>query len=234
MEIEIVLIEQDKTQKIDPTTLPPTCKHIFAYNNGLFNRAWGLNVGFRHSSGKAIAFADNDILADREILRDSLTLCHDEYDYDAIKPFDRVTDLDEGETKKILAGNQFLDFSVFNEAKFRIGLSFCGGLVVFRRRAYEQLGGFDERFIGWGGEDDAMSKFKIPLLRKAYVVKENAYHLWHERSVNDGRLQPNYKNNLRLLREYYSYSNEELLDLCAKSRSNFGRLDKRRTRGSQI
>ena len=79
--IEIVLVEQDNTQKIGKGTLPSNCKYIFTNNNGLFNRAWGLNVGFRYSSGNAIAFADNDIVIDREILIDSFTLCLDGYNF---------------------------------------------------------------------------------------------------------------------------------------------------------
>ena len=55
-------------------------------------------------------------------------------------------------------------------------------------------------------------------------VEGNAYHLWHERSVNDSGFQPNYKNNLRLLWQYYSYSTEDISQLCEKSRLGFGRL----------
>ena len=224
IDIEIILIEQDSARKIDIDTLPSNCEYVFAYNEGLFNRAWGLNVGFRHSSGKAIAFADNDVVVDREILQDSFTLCSDEYDYDAIKPFNKLIDMTEKESGRILGSGRPLDSLQFKGKNIRAGISFCSALTVFRRNAYEQIGGYDERFVGWGGEDDAMSRFKIPLLKKAYVVEGNAYHLWHERSVNDSGFQPNYKNNLRLLWQYYSYSTEDILQLCEKSRLGFGRL----------
>ena len=34
---------------------------------------------------------------------------------------------------------------------------FCGGNFFIRRQAFLELGLWDERFLGWGGEDDAMS-----------------------------------------------------------------------------
>ena len=98
-DIEIILVEQDNTQKINKDALPTNCKHIFAHNKGLFNRAWGLNVGFRYASGKAVAFADNDVIVDPEILMDSFTLCLEEYNYDAIKPFNKLIDLTREESR---------------------------------------------------------------------------------------------------------------------------------------
>ena len=231
IDLEIILVEQDTTQKVDTTSLPSNCKLIFVRNDGLFNRAWGLNVGFRHASGKAIAFGDNDLVVDREILMDSFTLCSDESDYDAIKPFNTVIDMTEKDSKTVLRSKQPLDSLKFQGKKVRIGVSFCSGLVVFRRKAYEKLGGYDERFVGWGGEDDAMSRFKIPLLKKAFFVEAEAYHLWHERSKDDSYLQPNYLNNLKLLMEYQNYSKDDTLKLCEKSSKAFGKkIRKRQTK----
>ena len=226
-DIEIILVEQDNTQKINKDALPTNCKHIFAHNEGLFNRAWGLNVGFRYASGKAVAFADNDVIIDPEILMDSFTLCLEEYNYDAIKPFNKLIDLTQEESTMILKGTLSLNQITSMKRKTRKSISFCSALTVFNRGAYQQIGGFDERFVGWGGEDDAMSGFKIPLLEKAYVAEANAFHLWHERPENEGYLQPNYQKNLQLLKAYFTYSKEDILRLCKESQSEFGRLNKK-------
>ncbi len=74
-DIEIILVEQDSERKIDQRTLPPNCKYVFAYNKDLFNKSWGLNVGFRNSTGKAIAIADNDVIIDRDIIEDCFIAC---------------------------------------------------------------------------------------------------------------------------------------------------------------
>ncbi len=226
MDVEIILVEQDEIQKVDTKKLPKFCKHVFVYNKGLFNRSWGFNVGFLYSTAKAIAFADNDVIIDQEILADSFTVCLDGYDYDAIKPFDSLIDLTSAESGLILSGKQSIESLKIENRKPRSGISFCSAFTVFRRDAYENLGGFDERFEGWGGEDDAMSRFKIPLLQKAYSAEGTAFHLWHTRFQDEGHLQSNYQNNLKLLQAYTTLSKTDILELCAESRKNFGNPDK--------
>lgn len=233
LNIEIVLVEQDDSPKVDIRSLPCCCKYVFAFNDGLFNRGWGLNVGFRHASGNsAIAFADNDVVVDKGILAEVFNLFSGENEYDAIKPFNKLVDLTKEESESILKGSHsFADLELENR-KPRLGISFGSAFTVFSVHAYERIGGFDERFVGWGGEDDAMSKFKIPLLKNAYISEDEAYHLWHERSHNDCNLQPNYLNNVKLLHEYQNYTKRDLLLLCKESKHNFGKLNKNKSERS--
>ncbi len=209
------MVEQDSERKIDQRTLPPNCKYIFAYNKDLFNKSWGLNVGFRNSTGKAIAIADNNVIIDRDIIEDCFITCSEKYDFDAIKPFNKLIDLSKEETNKILKNTDYNSLT-FKGEKIRPGISFCCAFVVFKREAYLRLGGFDERFVrlGRGCGDNAMSVFKIPLLKRAYFASGKAYHLWHKRTKNDTNSQPNYENNLKLLKEYYNYT--ETLKLFVK------------------
>ena len=230
-EMEIILVEQDKTSKIDKRVLPLNCKHIFAYNDGLFNRGWGLNVGFKYSKGRAVALADNDIIIDPQVLMECFAFCL--RDCEAIKPFNKVMDLGEQETNDILTNQKSLDSLTCDHGRERTGISFCGGLVIFRREAYEQIGGYDERFVGWGGEDDAMSRFKIPLLENVYILEDIAFHLWHERTKMDSHYQPNYLNNLKLILDYQNYSEKEIQALCKKSQLSFGQLRKNQNQQRQ-
>ena len=54
-----------------------------------------------------------------------------------------------------------------------------GGSIALSRRVYEEIGGFDEEFVGWGGEDNEF--WDRCLTRRIYPF---AYlpliHLWHE------------------------------------------------------
>src|SRR5262249_45492635 len=60
--------------------------------------------------------------------------------------------LSEAHTHGILAEGARLDC----EPPERIMQNFKGGTLAIRRETYFQLGGFDEGFVGWGGEDNEM------------------------------------------------------------------------------
>lgn len=72
-----------------------------------------------------------------------------------------------------------------------------GGLMVVARTAWDKVGGFDERFVGWGHEDSA---FGIQLVVHASWdrLPGVAYHLWHPDAPKRTR---EYTVNAQLLRE---------------------------------
>jgi Glycosyltransferase like family 2 len=76
--------------------------------------------------------------------------------------------------------------------------------IVVPRRLWDEIGGFDERFIGWGGEDNAF--WRAAEIRRACVerVTGAAFHLWHEPvSDRSTRMQdPQYLSNLTLANKY--------------------------------
>jgi predicted glycosyltransferase involved in capsule biosynthesis len=56
------------------------------------------------------------------------------------------------------------------------------GVVGMLREAFEKVGGYDERFTDWGGDDDAMRAVLETLWAPATRIGI-AYHLWHPRTV---------------------------------------------------
>lgn len=72
-----------------------------------------------------------------------------------------------------------------------------GGLMVVARKAWDAVGGFDERFVGWGHEDSA---FGIQLIVHADWdrVEGVAYHLWHPDSPKRTR---EYTRNAQMIRQ---------------------------------
>lgn len=91
------------------------------------------------------------------------------------------------------------------------------GVVVFLREAWERMEGFDERFRGWGGEDDA-ARAALEALYRAPTRVGIAYHLWHPRLL-EHTTQARYGPESRVLADRYGAaagSREEMLALIAE------------------
>jgi hypothetical protein len=77
-----------------------------------------------------------------------------------------------------------------------------GGIFAITRGNFEKAGGFDERFVGWGGEDPAFQRAVRtlcgPILRVPYLL----YHLWHTQGPEYDQESPVYKNTLAHFARY--------------------------------
>ena len=86
---------------------------------------------------------------------------------------------------------------------------------------WRKIGGYDERFVSWGGEDRAFMIICDVLsgVRHSSRVAGIAYHLWHPVTAeNDSRLQT-YKNNVKLgIRYKQSAGRSEKLGILPDSK----------------
>lgn len=74
-------------------------------------------------------------------------------------------------------------------------------VLVVPRTIWDHVGGFDERFQGWGGEDNAFWKAITLMQSEPKRVTGLAYHLWHPPAPDKHR-GLNYKRNLALWGRY--------------------------------
>lgn len=151
---QIVVVEQDTVPRWEQ---PADVTHVFLRHDGPFNKSWAMNVGFRHTVAPIVAFGDADLilpLPDTVAAIDSVA-----NGYDAVDPFDRLVELTEPETVAVWSGGALPEVTPAPGSNRRGGeyVPFCGGLFVIDRTAFARVGGYDERFAGWGGEDDALS-----------------------------------------------------------------------------
>lgn len=65
------------------------------------------------------------------------------------------------------------------------------GLLVIPRATFEVVGGFDERFTGWGHDDIAFGVAVDTLYRPHIRGPYSALHLWHPTPFMDNYGQPN-------------------------------------------
>jgi hypothetical protein len=75
--------------------------------------------------------------------------------------------------------------------------------VAVARRTWDLVGGFDERFVGWGYEDtgfhiacETMTGMSI------HVVPGDCFHLWHPLSIEASRHTITFQRNQSLKRRY--------------------------------
>lgn len=172
---EIIVVEQGAKKTIEH--IPEfrndsvSLKYIFIHHSGLFNKSWGYNVGARYAQGSTLFFIDNDIILPFESINKGLDL----FEFcDAVRCYDRLYALNDAETNAFSDSLQYPPES----AKILRDFSVPGGFLIIRKELYKKLGGWDEDFEGWGGEDTAF-EHKLSPYRIA-AVSEVAYHLHHQ------------------------------------------------------
>lgn len=209
LDLELVIVEQDdKPRLVLNEKYNFYIKHVFAKNSNLFNRAWGFNVGVKITTSEVLLFADSDLFVAPEYLLKTIELIKSEQ-FDTVSPFTDCYDLDREETQSIDLNN----FDYQRNGQIRNCVVFSGGIVGFSRNGLKIVNGWDERFEGWGGEDDIQS-FKIKELLRYRSLTGKCFHLYHERSKNNGSDQhDNYENNFRLFKYYLDKPSQIITDM---------------------
>jgi hypothetical protein len=114
-----------------------------------WHKAWAYNVGARLARSPILVFHDGDVCAPSEYASEVLrTLGTGTYGAASLQRF--LFYLSPGETRQLnLQGaleSSFVPTMTFQNWK--------GGTIAVVRDAFFDMGGFDEGFVDWGGEDD--------------------------------------------------------------------------------
>ena len=144
-------------------------------NSGNFNRSAARNAGVAQSTADVVAIIDADNLISPLSISAAAVMA--QRSQRLVKPFSQFGYLDRETTDTYYATN-----NVPRQAGWEtIGLvqGFTGGAYVLRRDMWDKVGGFDEAFVGWGGEDDAFHIQAERTLGPVLVVPGTNYHLWH-------------------------------------------------------
>lgn len=142
-----------------------------------FNRGKARNEAFKDATGDIIIVADADTLP----TVDGVDLAIEEILEGRARwmlPYgpDRYYNLSEERTKSILnSGATTIPEPVTWEHK----ITSWAGCLIMPRAAYEAVGGYDERFVGWGYEDNAF-QFALDTIWGPHArIDSFCCHLWH-------------------------------------------------------
>jgi hypothetical protein len=80
----------------------------------------------------------------------------------------------------------------------------ASGAVAISRELWDKVGGYDERFVSWGGEDRAfwIACNAINGQQQSTRVPGPAYHIWHPPSPERNKHLPEYQANIALGMRY--------------------------------
>jgi hypothetical protein len=153
---QVTVVEADAEARWSDVIRPLADHYVFAANPGPFNKSWTVNVGVRHSPGQpeAICILDADVLVDREFVERNAARFR-RPGTGGHMTYRNMLSLDEPATSHAIRGR------VHQRRPEADPDHFCGFMlrrppgccVWVRSAAFERIGGMDERYEGWGGED---------------------------------------------------------------------------------
>lgn len=150
MPAECIVVEQDTEHGVRDR-LPPWVRTIHAPSPDagmLYNRAWALNVGARAAQGELLVLHDSDLLMPAAYVSEVWERYREGYEVVRLARF--VFYADEESTDLCIRG----ECEPAQVVVERVRQNTAGGTLAVSRKAFIELGGMDEEFVGWGCEDD--------------------------------------------------------------------------------
>lgn len=172
--IECLVIEQDEQARL-PGLLPDWVRHIHTPPPpGMpYCRAWAFNVGAQLAQGWMLVLHDNDMLVPADYAARLMALGRQGWEAINLKRF--IFYLSARVSQGVFMGTAGLSAGVPQAIVQNLE---AGGSVAISREAYQRIGGMDEGFIGWGGEDNEFWE-RCQTLKVWPYGALPLVHLWH-------------------------------------------------------
>ncbi|MDH6106149.1 glycosyltransferase family 2 protein [Anabaenopsis tanganyikae CS-531] len=176
IDYEIIVVEQSWENEFEKI-LPRGVKYFHQKSptsNAPYNRSWAFNFGVKKAQGKNVVLHDADMLVPKKFAISIANILSTGLDAVRLPRFIFYLDQHTSEfiQKKHILPTQFAVSEVIANNRTPIATT---------KDVYLEIGGHDEDFWGWGGEDD---EFMDRL--RTFKISEGAYlpiiHLWHPAS----------------------------------------------------
>lgn len=181
--IDLSVVEQDH-QSCFETSKYDFVNHLFLINQGTFNKGWSFNVVVNQNPNyQYYGFCDADIIIyDIEAMVDQLVQMTFIEPQKTFRLFTQRLDLTINDMMTITSFEtlcQQLPAILPNLSKHQ-GLGFASNMIFVNKQTFEQIGGWDEIFRGWGRYDDFFA-YKLSIISqvKPICCPLDAVHLWH-------------------------------------------------------
>lgn len=206
--VECIVVEQDVESQLGPH-LPPWVRLVHTPPPSAdmpYCRSWAFNIGVQHARSSVLVLHDNDMLVPQDYATWILQRIAQGYEVVNAKRF--IFYLSQGHSQAFFAGQTGL---LAQPPEVIVQNLEGGGSVAITREAFARIGGMDESFIGWGGEDVEFWE-RAQTLRNWPWAGLSLVHLWH--AAQPGKM----RGDTSALHRYHELAKatpqERILKLC--------------------
>ncbi len=205
--IEVIVVEQSWKQLIHKYC-PDWVQYYHAPSTSPdmpFNKSWAMNIGASKAKADYLIFHDADMPAPIKYVKTVRDLLNS--GFQAARLPRLVFYLNRSETEALYKGGKIEDVKYIPEV-----VQNCRGIsLAIQKSSYWEIGGHDETFYGWGGEDDEMLS-RVNTLNLYPGGFMPFVHLWHSFAYNKTR-----DRNNQYLEERLSIPIEQRIrELCQR------------------
>jgi hypothetical protein len=147
---ECLVIEQSVAPEVE-RYLPPWVRYLHTplpRPDLPYCRSWAFNIAAGHAQSGILVLHDNDVLIPERYAYEAVQRVEEGYSFADLKRFIYYLDADS-------SARVFVTGAPPRGVPALVVQNLVGGLsIVARRDAYDAIGGFDESYVGWGGEDN--------------------------------------------------------------------------------
>lgn len=162
---------------------------------GPFNRAQAINRAAARGDWDVALIVDLDVLIPLEQAISAIELAKDS-DH-VVVAFDTLMLIGRTSTARIHDGRPLRPH--LDGSPVQGHVSCC---IVVSRNLWKIVGGFDERFRGWGAEDRAFHAACTTFTGAGARIDGHAHHLWHPFAPERDRKAPTWQPNVELADRY--------------------------------
>lgn len=166
----------------------------------VFNRSKARNNAFNESSGDVLLVADADTIP----MPEELLAAQQKLEAGApwVIPYGTYYNLGVEATQRILR-NPVDDDIIFDDEECEHIIQSTAGMLMMPRRAWNLVDGYDERFEGWGYEDNSFQLSLDTVVGKHERIEwGRGIHLWHPAPETVRFEQPMIHHNRQLYEQY--------------------------------
>jgi len=232
-ESKFILVEDDREHNINFNSInwpKKRTQYYFIANEGYYYRTRALNYGILKATTPIVVSLDTDCIVPVESLKKCVEALFD--DYTIAWPYNGFFIDTSHQLHKLFIDSNYsfealksllppvntLQLSHgYAEGNFSIRCTntihqSVGGIVMFNRERFLEIGGYNEKFIAWGAEDNELcTRVKI-LEHKSFRdndIDSVCFHLFHNNAIRNNH--PYYQSNFDEAAHTGAMTKEELI-----------------------